>query len=242
MSALYNFLFIALPYVAVVVFLVGAVYRYRTSSFKVSSLSSQFLETKGLFWGSVPFHVGMIVILILHLVAFLFPRALLAWNSYPVRLIILEITGFAFGLSFLFGCGALLIRRITNARIRAVTTWMDVAVELLLFFQILFGCTSAVGYRWGSSWFASVLSSYLWSIVKLNPHIDAIKAMPLMVQAHVIGAFLIVLILPFTRLMHLVVAPFHYLLRPFQLVIWNWDRKAVNDPRSPWNKHKPRNS
>ncbi|OGX12815.1 MAG: respiratory nitrate reductase subunit gamma [Omnitrophica bacterium RIFOXYB12_FULL_50_7] len=242
MSALPNFLFIALPYMAVAVFLAGVVYRYRAAPFTVSSLSSQFLETKDLFWGSVPFHVGMIVILILHLAAFLFPKTLLAWNSYPVRLLILEITGFVFGLSFLFGCGALLIRRITNPRIRAVTTWMDVAVELLLFFQILFGCLIAVGYRWGSSWFASDLSPYLWSLVKLDPRIDALKAMPLMVQAHVIGAFLIVLILPFTRLMHLLVVPFHYLLRPFQLVIWNWDRKAIHDPSSPWNKHKPRNS
>ncbi|OGW79209.1 MAG: respiratory nitrate reductase subunit gamma [Omnitrophica bacterium RIFCSPLOWO2_12_FULL_44_17] len=242
MSALHNFLFIAVPYMAVAVFLVGVVYRYRVAPFTVSSLSSQFLETKDLFWGSVPFHVGMIVILILHLAAFLFPQTLLAWNSYPVRLLILEITGFAFGLSFLFGSMALLIRRVTNPRIRAVTTWMDVAVELLLFFQILFGCMIAVGYRWGSSWFASDLSPYLWSLVKLDPHTDALKAMPLMVQAHVVGAFLVVLILPFTRLMHLLVAPFHYLLRPFQLVIWNWDRKAMNDPGSPWNKHKPRNT
>lgn len=242
MSALYNFLFIALPYIAAAIFITGAIYRYRRVPFKISSLSSQFLETKTLFWGSVPFHIGMIAVLALHLAAFLFPGKLLAWNGYPVRLIILEITGFAFGLSLLFGCAALLIRRITNPRIRVVTTWMDYAAGLLFLCQIILGCTTAVAYRWGSSWFASDLTPYLWSLVKLNPHIDAVKAMPLIVQLHVIGAFLIVLILPFTRLMHLLVAPFHYLLRPFQRVIWNWDRKRINNSGSHWNKDNPENS
>lgn len=242
MSALYDFLFIALPYVALAVFGVGAIYRYRRVSFKISSLSSQFLETKTLFWGSVPFHVGLIAVLMLHLAALLVPKTLLAWNSYPVRLIILEITGFVFGLSALSGSIALLLRRITNPRIRVVTTWMDLAVELLLLYQIIFGCIIAVSYRWGSSWFASDLSPYLWSVIKFNPHVEAIKAMPMIVQLHVVGAFLLVLLLPFTRLMHLAVAPFHYLLRPYQLVIWNWDRKAINDSGSRWNKHKPGNS
>lgn len=240
MNALDSFLFIALPYVAVAVFLVGVVYRYYAASFKVSALSSQFLETESLFWGSVPFHVGMIAVFMLHLAALLFPRTLLAWNGYPIRLIILEITGFAFGLSFLFGSIALLIRRITNPRIRAVTTWVDLAVELLLLFQVLSGCVIAVAYRWGSSWFASDLSPYLWSLVKLSPHIDAIKAMPLLVQSHVVGAFLLILFLPFTRLVHLLVAPFHYLLRPYQRVIWYWNRKTINNSELPWNKRNSR--
>lgn len=239
MNALHNFLFIALPYAAVAVLMVGAIYRYRGASFKISSLSSQFLETEYLFWGSVPFHIGLIAVLTLHLAAFLFPKTLLAWNGYPARLIVLEITGYAFGLSTLFGSIALLIRRITNPRIWAVTTWMDLAAELLLLCEVLLGCIIAVGYRWGSSWYASDLAPYLWSLVKFNPHIDAVKAMPLIVQFHVVGAFLIILILPFTRLMHLLVAPFHYLFRPYQRVIWNWDRKTINDSGSPRNKDVP---
>ncbi len=242
MSGLHNILFIALPYTAGAVFLVGSIYRYRVVSFKISSLSSQFLEGEKLFWGSVPFHVGMLVVLLLHLTAFLFPRTLLAWNNIPVRLVLLEITGFIFALSFLFGLIILFIRRVTHVRIRVVTTWMDIAIELLLLFQVVLGCSIALIYRWGSSWFASDLSPYLWSLVKFNPHLDATKAMPVMVQAHVVGAFLIVLIFPFTRLMHFLVAPFHYLFRPYQRVIWNWDRKTVNDPDSPWNRQKPKNN
>jgi nitrate reductase gamma subunit len=72
--------------------------------------------------------------------------------------------------------------------------------------------------------------------------VDAVIAMPVMVKTHIAAAFLIILILPFTRLMHLLVAPFHYLYRPYQQVIWNWDRKKINDPQIPWGKHEPKNT
>ena len=242
MNALDNFFFIALPYVAMIVFLAGAIYRYKANSYKVSSLSSQFLESDGLFWGSVPFHQGLAIVFLIHLAAFLFPKTMLAWNAYPLRLMILEGTGFVFALSLSIGLFALLVRRITNARVRAVTTWMDIAIELLLLYQVILGCVIALNYRWGSSWFASDLSPYLWSVLMLYPHIEAIKAMPVPVKSHIACAFLIILILPFTRLMHLLVAPFHYLWRPYQQVIWNWNRKTINDPNSPWDKHEPKNT
>jgi nitrate reductase gamma subunit len=242
MNALHNFLFIALPYVALTVFFVGSIYKYRADPYHISSRSSQFLEGKKLFWGSVPFHFGMLVVFLLHLAAFLIPKAVLAWNSDPVRLIILETTGFIFALSFLFGLILLLIRRLTHPRIRVVTSWMDIVIEVLLLAQVILGCMTAVNYRWGSSWFASDLSPYLWSLVHFNPHMDAIKAMPLVVQLHVVLAYVIILMIPFTRLMHLLVAPLHYLFRPYQLVIWNWDRKKVNDPKSRWNQHQPKNT
>ena len=89
MTLLYDFLFIALPYVAVTVFLIGTVYRYRGTKFKFSSLSSEFLEGKKLFWGSVPFHYGIIFLFFGHMVAYLFPSEVLLWNGQPVKLLIL---------------------------------------------------------------------------------------------------------------------------------------------------------
>ncbi len=91
MNALNVLLFVAFPYAAVIIFVVGVAYRYRREGFTVSSLSSQFLEGKRLFWGSVPFHMGILVVFVGHLTAFLLPEATLAWNSIPVRLIVLEV-------------------------------------------------------------------------------------------------------------------------------------------------------
>ena len=232
MNVLDTFLLAYFPYIAVVVFVIGLAYRYRQKGFTVSSLSSQFLEGKSLFWGTIPFHIGILAVLLGHLFAFLLPEALLAWNSVPLRLMILEGSALVFGLATLIGLAGLIIRRFTNVRIRTVTTKMDVAIELLLLAQVVLGVWIALGYRWGSSWFASDLTPYLWSLVSLSPETAAVAAMPWVVKLHVIGAFLLLFMVPFSRLAHIFVAPFHYIVRPYQQVIWNWNRKSIRDPRS----------
>lgn len=237
-----NFFFIALPYISLFVFLIGTIYKYRTEKFKYSSLSSQFFETRKLYWGSLPFHWGIVILFFVHLIAFLFPKAILTWNQVPVRLLILEITAFVFGVLTFFGLANLFFRRITNGRVRKVTNFMDIILELLLLAQIFLGLWIAYGYRWGSSWFAIVLSPYLTSIFTLNPQIDAIIMLPLVVQLHIIGGFLIILIIPFTRLVHILVFPLNYLWRPYQKVIWNWDRKKIRSPKTDWTIHQPRNN
>jgi nitrate reductase gamma subunit len=236
------FLFVGLPYAAMLIFLVGTIQRYRSKGFKVSSLSSQFLEGKSLFWGTIPFHFGILVVFLGHLTAFLIPRGTLLWNSNPARLIVLEVTAFTFGLSVLAGLVALLVRRLTNRRVRMVTTRMDVALELLLLAQVVLGLWIALGYRWGASWFAADLSPYLMSLFALDPNIGAVSAMPLVIKLHIIGAWLILALFPFTRLVHILVAPLHYITRPYQRVIWNWDRKAIRDPAAPWSKTRPKNN
>ncbi len=242
MNALNTFLFVAFPYVAVIVFVLGVVYRYRQKGFTVSSLSSQFLEGKKLFWGTVPFHIGILVVFFGHLTAFLLPRATLAWNSIPMRLIVLEVTAFVFGLSVLVGLTSLMFRRLTNARIRAVTTKMDIAIELLLLAQVVLGCWIALGFRWGASWFAADLSPYLWSLVKLAPETGPVFALPWVIKLHIVGAFAILFMVPFSRLVHFVVAPLHYITRPYQQVMWNWDRKSIRNSNMPWSKARPNNS
>ena len=203
MTSLDNFFFSAYPYVAVIVFFVGVIYRYRDKGFKVTSLSAQFLEGRKGFWGTVPFHWGILMLFLGHLVAFLLPSWVLAWNSDPVRLIAHEGLSFTFAVAVVVGLVALIIRRLLHPRIRVVTTRMDYVVEFVLLAQVLLGCWIALGYRWGSSWFAADLSPYLWSLIKLSPQIDAVMAMPLVIKAHIVGAFTIVLIFPFTRLVHI---------------------------------------
>ncbi len=242
MDLLNNFLFIALPYVALTVFLIGTVYRYKGTKFKFSSLSSEFLEGKKLFWGSVPFHYGIMVLFFGHLIAFLLPDVILSWNSNSLRLIILEVAAFIFGLSALIGLFNLFVRRNTNARIEVVTSRMDLLIELILLIQIVFGLWVAFEYRWGSSWFATVMSPYLTSIFTLNPQIDAVSNMPWVIKVHVSLAFTIVLLIPFTRLVHLLVFPLSYLWRPYQKVIWYWNRKKIRDPKTLWNITRSKNN
>jgi len=240
MAVLDQFFFVVFPYLAVIVFVVVAIYRYRSSSFGYSSLSSQFLEGRRGFWGAVPFHWAILMLFLGHLVMFLFPSAVLAWNSNPSRLLAHEIIALAFGLTALVGLIALIWRRLSTSRLRVVTSRMDLAIELVLLAQIALGCWVAINYRWGSSWFAADLSPYLWSILRLDPQPGAVNAMPVAVKLHVLGAFVIVLLIPFSRLVHFLVAPIHYIWRPYQVVIWYWDRKRIGRADTPWAEKRPR--
>ena len=242
MMALNHFFFVVFPYIAIVVFIVATIYRYRSSGFGTSSLSAQFLEGNRGFWGTVPFHLAILMLFLGHLLMFALPEIVLLWNSNPWRLITHEGIAFTFGLVALVGLAVLIARRLSNARIRVVTSGMDVFIELLLLVQIILGCWIALGYRWGSSWFAADLSPYLWSILKLDPQANAVNAMPLVIKLHIVGAFLILFLVPFSRLVHFLVAPFHYLWRPYQVVIWYWDRKYVRRPDRAWAENRPRNT
>ena len=242
MAPLDNFTLIGLPYVALVVFLVGTIFRYKMTKFSYSSLSSQFLEGRQLFWGTMPFHWGLLFLFLGHLVAFLVPRGLLAFNSHPVRLLIIEISALMFGLIVLVGLIILFVRRTANPRLRVVTTRMDIIVFVLLIVEVILGLSVALGYRWGSSWFASVLTPYLRSVMVLQPEIGAVASMPWVVKLHIILSYLIFMLIPFTRLVHLLVVPLHYIWRPYQLVIWSWDRRRVRRDDNEWSATKPTNT
>jgi len=84
------------------------------------------------------------------------------------------------------------------------------------------GVYTAVFQRWGSWWYLSNAVPYLVSLVQLNPQIQYATTLPLPTQLHIIGAFLLTAIFPFTRLVHMLTVPITYLWRPYQTVIWNW--------------------
>jgi nitrate reductase gamma subunit len=223
------FLFAVLPYVAVVLFVVVALYRYLAGPFTYSSLSSQFLENKEHFWGLVPFHYGIMVVLAGHVVAFLVPAQLLWWNSRPLRLYILEAGALAFGLMALAGLACAIYRRISVPRVRVVTSTTDWILVGLLGTQMFAGVYIAVFHRWGSSWFAAALSPYLWSLVKLQPDVSYVAPLPWAVKVHILGATVLVGLFPFTRLVHVLAAPISYLWRKPQVVRWNRNRRLTTE-------------
>jgi nitrate reductase gamma subunit len=209
-----------LPYVAMVMFIVGTIYRYRSQAFTYSSLSSQLLENKQHFWALVPFHYGIITVLAGHIVAFLVPRSILVWNSQPLRLYILEVSALIFGLTTLVSLFAIVARRLTDRRVRVVTSGADWVLYAMLLLQIFSGVYVAVFHRWGSSWFAASAAPYFWSLLKLSPDINVISAMPWTVKLHIVNAFVVIAFFPFTRLVHILVVPNQYLFRRRQVVRW----------------------
>lgn len=222
-------LFAVLPYVSLVVLLTVSIQRYRSQAFSYSSLSSQFLENQHHFWGVVPFHYGIITVLFGHLVGFLIPQQLLWWNSVPVRLYFFELTGFVFAILTLVGLISIIIRRMTNPKIKMVTSKADWIVFGIFIIQIITGLYMAVFHSWGSSWFATSMAPYMWSIVSFSPDVTYLTAMPWTVKLHIASAYFMLTFFPYTRLVHILVVPNPYLWRKPQVVRWygNWKSKRV---------------
>lgn len=214
-------LFAVLPYVAIIVCIVGTIERYRRHVFSVTSLSSQFLENRRHFWGMMPFHFGILLVLVAHVVWFAFPSAVLRWNASPRRLYALEIAALACGLAALGGFAAIGVRRAADLKLRMVTSAWDWVVYVLLLSQIALGVAVAVQHSWGSSWYAAVASPYLWSLARFTPDTAAIAGLPLLAQAHIAGTWLLVALFPFSRLVHILAVPNPYLWRPPQVVRWH---------------------
>ncbi|MCI0491842.1 MAG: respiratory nitrate reductase subunit gamma [Planctomycetes bacterium] len=226
-------LFIALPYVSLFTFFLMTIHRYRAQSFSYSSLSSQFLENKQHFWAVVPFHYGILVVVLGHFIAFLIPRGILLWNSQPLRLYLLEVSALACGLLTLAGLVGIVWRRYTVPKVRTITTPTDWIIYIMLLVQVISGVGIALFHPWGSSWFATSLAPYLWSVFQLSPDISSIAAMPFLVKFHIVFAFLTIGFFPFTRLVHILVIPNPYLWRKPQVVRWYRGKKSSRELSSP---------
>jgi nitrate reductase gamma subunit len=62
---------------------------------------------------------------------------------------------------------------------------------------------------------------WLHSLVKLNPKVEYVVALPTVVKVHALLGFGLIALFPFTRLVHVVAYPVSYLWRSYQLVFWN---------------------
>jgi nitrate reductase gamma subunit len=219
-----NALFIGFPYAAVTIAIVVTIYRFAFDPYSYSSQSSQFLENRMLFFGSVPWHYGLITILLGHLTALLFPNVWGLFTANQTRLYVLEITGLALALMATVGLVLLFYRRMVNARAKAVTSELDWILLFFLFLQVGLGFWVAFYYRWGSDWYLHTAVPWLVSLAKFQPNITYVTALPFWVKFHFVGGFVIALLLPFTRLVHLLAYPLSYLWREHQVVIWNRSR------------------
>ncbi len=131
------------------------------------------------------------------------------------------MTGLALGLFTLAGLVVLLFRRFVSQKARVVATVMDWFLLAALLLQVATGLYNAFVYRWGSLWYLSLAVPWLRSLACLNPDIKYIVPLPLMVKAHLFNAFVLSLLFPVTRLVHIVSIPISYLWRPWQVAVWN---------------------
>ena len=213
-------IFVVLPYASLALLIFVTPYRYFSNRLTWTTYSTQFLESKNLYWGSNPWHYGILPLLAAHLLGVIAPGPLQAFLANQTTLIVVESIGLALGLFALVGCLLLLLRRVNTPLLKRVTIASDWVLLYLLAAQALSGVYIATSMRWGSEWYLHTAVPYLWSLATFNPQLEYVVDFPLVFKLHTAGAFLIVALLPFTKLVHLLYLPFGFLRDPPILYRW----------------------
>jgi nitrate reductase gamma subunit len=219
-------LFVVFPWLAVLLAVVLGIFRFVRDRTAFTSLSSQFLEKEALFRGSASWHYGILILLLAHAFALLFPRLWRILGGTHLRLWGMEISGMVLALLALAGLVTLMVRRIVNPRVRAVTSAFDWVLEACLIVEVGLGFLVAVLYRWGSQWYLATAVPWLASLARFKPRTDTIANLPLLAKAHFLGAFVLLALFPFGRLLHIATSRLSYLFRASQVVVWNARRRG----------------
>jgi nitrate reductase gamma subunit len=220
------FLFIVLPYAALTLFLIVTPYRYFSNRLGWSAYSTQFLEQKALYWGSNPWHYGIIPVLVAHLVGVIAPGPMKAILGNQQILIVLEDIGQGLALLALFGLLVLVIRRAGSPILKPVTSAGDWALLVLLLVEVATGMYMGIVFRGGPLWYLYTAVPYFHSLLLFNPQIGYVADLPLVFKLHAAGAFLIVAVLPFTKLVHLLYLPVRFLADPPILYRWGSPKRG----------------
>lgn len=237
-----QFLFIGLPYIALFLCITGTLIRMKWFGYTVTSHSSQFLETRWLFWGSRFFHYGIITVISGHLLSLLFPDFVVMITGSPKGLTITQTIAFSFGLTALIGILILIFRRLVHDKLKSVTSMADITVFSLLALQIITGLLVAFYNRWGTVWYTTSMVPYLRSLLTLTPDTSVIIEMPFLLKTHVVLAYLFVALIPFSRLIHFFTYPLNYFFRGTIVVIWNRNLKAMRNSKNMREGKKPLNN
>jgi nitrate reductase gamma subunit len=224
MDYLNNALFGIYPYIALAIFLLGSLIRFDREQYTWKSDSSQMLRTSQLRWGSNLFHIGVLFLFFGHFAGLLTPHWL--YESFgltsPNKQMLAIISGGIAGLICLSGITLLLLRRLTDERIRATSKPMDIIILLWIFVTLLLGLISilfSLDHKDGSVML--LLGHWAQSIVTFRAGAaDALLTVPLIYKIHLVFGMTVFVLFPFTRLVHVWsgFAAVTYLTRSYQIV------------------------
>lgn len=220
---IHHLLFGIYPYIALAVLAVGSVIRYDREPYSWRAGSSQLLRRKKLIVGSVLFHLGVLMIFAGHLVGLLTPIAVfdaLGVSHGAKQLLAIVAGGFA-GVLGITGATLLIHRRFFDPRVRAASSFADNMIILLLWAQLALGLGTIplslqhldgremvkfMTWAQGIFTFQGDASSYV-----SDAHI--------IFKMHLLMGLTILLLFPFTRLVHMLSAPIRYIWRPGYQVV-----------------------
>ena len=220
---MHYFLFQIFPYLAGTVFVLGCILRFDRDPYSWRSKSSQLLRRRQLVLGSVLFHVGILLILAGHAVGLLTPIAVfdaLGVSHSAKQILAITAGGFA-GVACFVGLTILLHRRITHPRIRANSSAADIGILLLLYFQLILGMAGipvSMQHLDGSEMIKFMEWAQHIVTFRGGAH-EFLEDASLIYRVHVVLGLFIVMVFPFTRLVHALSVPIAYGLRSHYQIV-----------------------
>ncbi|GGX66290.1 respiratory nitrate reductase subunit gamma [Saccharospirillum salsuginis] len=217
------FFFGIYPYIASGVFLLGSLIRYDREQYTWKASSSQMLDKSNFRIASILFHVGIIMILLGHFAGLVVPYEL--WHLFGIDLatkqLIAMAVGGIFGILCFIGLTMLIKRRLTNPRVRASSSRMDIAILLLIYAQLILGMITifiSSSHMDGQEMYKLMSwSRYLLTFRPIEA-VGYIGEVHWVYKMHVTLGITLFVLFPFSRLVHIWSVPVTYVTRNYQVV------------------------
>ncbi|MFV0437916.1 MAG: respiratory nitrate reductase subunit gamma [Desulfopila sp.] len=204
--------YVVFPYIALTIFALGHGWRYLLDSYGWNARSSEFLEKRQLSLPVTIFHWGILLVLLGHIGGLLIPQHLLEAIGLSARthILIAHVSGVIAGTMTFVGLGALLYRRLTNPRVRCVTSRNDLVTVGGLIVVVATGLYTVL---FGQFDVLTTIAPWIRGVITFTPDSTLMLEVPLCSRVHVLSALALLAFSPFSRLVHIWSAPLSYFLR-----------------------------
>ncbi len=235
---LHRFFFLIYPYVCVTVLVVGSWIRFDREQYTWRSGSSEMLRKRQLVIGSNLFHVSALALIAGHLAGMLTPMWVFQQIGLSVQVhALLELAlGGLSGVACFVGTTILLHRRLFDRRVLRASSWSDVYILAILWVQLALGLAT-LPFSWDDHLSGlTLLHAAFWAqrLVTFQGNAwELILPIPLVYKVHIVLGLTILLLTPFTRLVHVFSAPIWYLGRGSYQIVRVRQRKTARK-RSAW--------
>ncbi|AUZ40864.1 MULTISPECIES: respiratory nitrate reductase subunit gamma [Bacillus] len=207
-----------MPYIVLTIFIGGHIYRYQHDQFGWTAKSSEMLEKKKLAAGSALFHWGLLCVVGGHVMGILIPEGVygaigISEHMYHKMAI---GAGLPAGIAACTGLVILTYRRLFDKRIRKTSSPSDILTLILLLFMMLSG-VAATFLNIDSKGFdyRTTVGPWFREIVLFRPDPSLMESVPLWFKFHIVIGYVVFILWPFTRLVHVFSLPLKYLTRSY---------------------------
>ena len=215
-----NLLFTYLPHIAFAVFWFGLITRIIYANKSIQARSTQLLADKRIRPGSNLFHVGILAVLLGHFTLFIPERLYhLIMTTETKRLIALSMGSF-FGILAIVGMILLVYRRFSVETVKRTSNFHDYFILILLLAEAALGMISVGTTAAGTVEQYAALGVWAQKVITFQPDAGAVIASHgIIYKIHIFIGLVVIMIFPYTKLMHMLVMPLVYFFRSgYQLV------------------------